>query len=645
MNHQPASRNEEPGSSESASVESSPTSSTSASSRVGKTLTGLGPAETPRVSSLEHAAARFEFTWAEPGTEEGEVAELAPWKSLLEGATSVDSVDGDEDASAALSAVVRDWAVSPPSLRSASLDAPSSEASDSVSAPSERKLRVTTGEFSVSEGAAPARTPAPSPRAATPSSEDLEPSIFAVDFNAASVKLTELAARSDAFSAALEPRAEDQEVEVPAVAPRLFSTTLQSEQDAALIAAAIEEPPRSEPSQSNEVTTVLVRSGSASSGSHSAPSSNRSAPTAEQRSSDTSARPFLESGSALPWSATVGAPAKPSKPSSLRSAGIAFVASVVATAVILPLVFSKRASLVLTDSSARPIAARVVVDGETKCQALPCRVEGLGSGAHTISATADGYVPVTQSVQLEGRDERHLALQLAPEASASLHVAATAPGLRVFVDGEDRGPAPLTLAGLTATSHTVRLAGSAFYAPFEERVVLKARSTLTFEPKLVVLKRAVRVTLGSGAQGAFLELSAGDQRHAAILEGPVRVELFAADRYRVRASRWGYRTYEGELVFGANDVERELRIELPLETMGTPGSPPGVNPLDPGKLSLNSIPISTVLLDGQHIGSTPIQISTTPGTHSVIFRHPALGEKRLNVQVQPGKTALAATRF
>jgi len=226
-----------------------------------------------------------------------------------------------------------------------------------------------------------------------------------------------------------------------------------------------------------------------------------------------------------------------------------------------------------------------------------------------------------------------------------LHVAATAPGLRVFVDGEDRGPAPLTLAGLTATSHTVRLTGSAFYAPFEERVVLKARSTLAFEPKLVVLKRAVRVVLGSGAQGAFLELSAGEQRHAAVLEGPVRVELFAADRYRVRASRWGYRTYEGELVFGANDVERELRIELTPEATAAPGAVPGVNPLDPGKLSLNSIPISTVLLDGQHIGSTPIQISTTPGTHSVIFRHPALGEKRLNVQVQPGKTALAATRF
>jgi hypothetical protein len=45
-----------------------------------------------------------------------------------------------------------------------------------------------------------------------------------------------------------------------------------------------------------------------------------------------------------------------------------------------------------------------------------------------------------------------------------------------------------------------------------------------------------------------------------------------------------------------------------------------------GTLSINAQPWADVWLDGRSLGATPIgNISTTIGTHEVVFRHPRLG--------------------
>ncbi len=51
-------------------------------------------------------------------------------------------------------------------------------------------------------------------------------------------------------------------------------------------------------------------------------------------------------------------------------------------------------------------------------------------------------------------------------------------------------------------------------------------------------------------------------------------------------------------------------------------------------LSINAIPWAEVFIDGTRIGETPLgNLPQTLGAHEIVFRHPQLGERRLNVMV------------
>jgi hypothetical protein len=87
----------------------------------------------------------------------------------------------------------------------------------------------------------------------------------------------------------------------------------------------------------------------------------------------------------------------------------------------------------------------------------------------------------------------------------------------------------------------------------------------------------------------------------------------------------------------------------------TPGIPTGAPtpaptipkaPEKPTRLSMNSIPATKVYLDGQYQGYTPkVNVLVAPGRHKVEFVHPSLGKKTLTVNVKPGETGTALTRF
>jgi eukaryotic-like serine/threonine-protein kinase len=63
-------------------------------------------------------------------------------------------------------------------------------------------------------------------------------------------------------------------------------------------------------------------------------------------------------------------------------------------------------------------------------------------------------------------------------------------------------------------------------------------------------------------------------------------------------------------------------------------------------LKLNSIPPSTCFLDGRQLGSTPLMVSVTPGTHAVTFVDLAQQHtKTLSVTLDAGETKIAVTTF
>jgi hypothetical protein len=65
-----------------------------------------------------------------------------------------------------------------------------------------------------------------------------------------------------------------------------------------------------------------------------------------------------------------------------------------------------------------------------------------------------------------------------------------------------------------------------------------------------------------------------------------------------------------------------------------------------GKLNINSIPLSKVVLDGRPLGATPrVEVTVAAGAHTVLFVHPEHGRIQKEVYVDSGRTVLAAVRF
>jgi hypothetical protein len=64
-----------------------------------------------------------------------------------------------------------------------------------------------------------------------------------------------------------------------------------------------------------------------------------------------------------------------------------------------------------------------------------------------------------------------------------------------------------------------------------------------------------------------------------------------------------------------------------------------------GRLTVNSIPPSSVVIDGAPLGRTPQTKTVAPGSHSVVFIHPTLGRRVQSATVPPGGAKTVVARF
>ena len=92
-------------------------------------------------------------------------------------------------------------------------------------------------------------------------------------------------------------------------------------------------------------------------------------------------------------------------------------------------------------------------------------------------------------------------------------------------------------------------------------------------------------------------------------------------------------------------LPREAQAERPAPSAtATPAEVP--RPTAGAFLSLNSIPIASVLIDGRPVGSTPlVGLAVGAGTHSVTFAHPELGRRSAAIQIGPGEKKAVVVRF
>lgn len=362
---------------------------------------------------------------------------------------------------------------------------------------------------------------------------------------------------------------------------------------------------------------------------------------------------FHPGQSEAPWS--TNSRSEPPSSAGTRGARFALIAGVLLTVAVLVLALMPKKGVIVISATgpanAAIASANVLVDGRMVCSSVPCRVES-SHGSHLVRIQAPGYEQTAdQAVAVRANEDALIQVNLATQNSAGIEVRTPASGLRILLDGSDRGPAPLVLRGLSPGPHRLRLEGNPAYAPYERQLQLESEQMMLLEPQLVPQKAIIHLSGGVASLGARVEIVGGGTQRD-IRELPASVEVSPTETYRVRAIRAGYRDYETEVSFADGAREKSVVVDLAWDVAGAKTEGATANNAlavsggtAEGILGANSIPISNVLIDGRPVGKTPVQIPVSPGIHSVVFVHPTMGRKSVRVGVNSGKTAVAAVRF
>jgi serine/threonine-protein kinase len=242
-------------------------------------------------------------------------------------------------------------------------------------------------------------------------------------------------------------------------------------------------------------------------------------------------------------------------------------------------------------------------------------------------------------------------------------------GLKLYVDGTEVGELPRTAGDLTAGEHTIKVGGNPRYEDWEKRVQVSPDSLETIGPlKLKVLKGLATFKAGPGADGARVLL---DGR--VIPELPATIEVPGGKSLSLVATKDGYGTYKRTILFDEGEAERTFEITMvesggavspPSEESSPPprmgataqrggGSRPAAgggssSQSSSGKatISLNSIPVSNVIVNGRPMGQTPkIGVKVDAGPQTVVFVHPEHGRKVQSAVVAAGSTKTFMVRF
>lgn len=205
--------------------------------------------------------------------------------------------------------------------------------------------------------------------------------------------------------------------------------------------------------------------------------------------------------------------------------------------------------------------------------------------------------------------------------------------VKVLVDDQVRcTESPCPVSDLAAGQHSLHIIAEGFQPPAKRIVGVSAGEAENVDIELVPLATA-KGTDDSTAKKA--EPSAEDEEE----EIPT-LELGGDDR----ASPKSTETTESAPRPVAAAAPRRPTTPAAAPRTPAPAAPPA-RATGQGRISINSIPVSNVVVDGRPLGQTPTSISVPPGAHRVMFIHPEKGRRIIPVQVQAGQTAVAAVRF
>jgi hypothetical protein len=263
----------------------------------------------------------------------------------------------------------------------------------------------------------------------------------------------------------------------------------------------------------------------------------------------------------------------------------------------------------------------VYVDGARK-DVAPAIIPGVPAGDHVVEVRKDGLPPWRQTVTVVAGQEAKVSATFGtgPSATASsLRVISNEPDVEVYVDGEDKGHAPVTVSDIKPGEH-----------------IVGARKK-TFKSQ----EQTVRVAAGENAIVSFrMEPAPPDRPHAALkvqstipnaevfLDGsslgraPVDRNDLDPGKHYVVVHRDGYADFKREVILVENQsvaLVADLSASGALRILSTPEG-------------------AEVRIDGELIGKTPVsRAGVSAGDHVVEFRLPGYFDHKETMKVEGGR--------
>lgn len=259
-----------------------------------------------------------------------------------------------------------------------------------------------------------------------------------------------------------------------------------------------------------------------------------------------------------------------------------------------------------------PAGAQVSLDGQPR-GLTPLSLE-MPAGTYTLTVQhGTGIKEMPVSVTDGAATVHHISWASLPAAPVEktqmghLSVGTDPAGSDVSVDGVTRGATPLTLRDLAVGAH---------------RVVVRAHGT--------TYTRTVQIEAGTTATLFFRSNEAAETGSIAI-QSKVPVQIFE-DKRLIGTSQMDQIILpagEHALEFVADSVGFSSSKTVFVSAGQTTAVPVE---LPKTAVSINALPWAEVFIDGARIGETPLgNLQQTLGPHEIVFRHPQLGERHMNV--------------
>jgi serine/threonine protein kinase len=269
-------------------------------------------------------------------------------------------------------------------------------------------------------------------------------------------------------------------------------------------------------------------------------------------------------------------------------------------------------TLVMTSN---PDGVATFVDGEPKGM-TPVTLT-LSAGQHVVELRGAGEprtIPVTITAGTQAT--QYIELPKTPAKTGQLQIRTEPSGARVTVDGIPRGTAPITVIELAPGEHAVVLESD--LGSVKESVMVESGVTASL---VVPMSVAANANMNAPVSG-WISVSA--PLDVQVFEGGRLIGNNLTDRIMVSAGR-----HDIEVVNEAVGYRQTRSLQV------TAGKVAAVKlEMPQGTISVNAQPWAEVWIDGERVGETPIgNLSVAIGTHSVLFRHPELGEQHHTVLV------------